>query len=121
MPSRIVDDQRFWHALDQLASMHPVVVDRAKGTPHPRYPDFIYPIDYGYLEGTTSGDGAGIDVWVGSLLEGGVVGVVCCVDALKGDMEMKLLLGCIEDEMRLIGGIHNDGSQSAILLVRPAE
>jgi inorganic pyrophosphatase len=116
-----LDDLRFWSALDQLAATYPVVVDRAKGTPHPRYPDFIYPLDYGYLEGTVSGDGAGIDVWVGSLPGRSVVGMVCCVDALKGDMEMKLLLGCTRDEMRLVLGIHNDGGQSAVLLARPAE
>lgn len=116
-----MDDLRFWRALDSLASTCPVVVDRAKGTPHPRYPDFIYPLDYGYLQGTVSGDGAGIDVWVGSLPERKVVGVVCCVDALKGDMEMKLLLGCTADEMQLVLCIHNDGGQSAVLLARPAE
>jgi inorganic pyrophosphatase len=27
----------------------------------------IYPLDYGYLEITTSSDGGGIDVWFGSL------------------------------------------------------
>lgn len=114
-------DERFWLALDQLAAAHPVVVDRAQGTPHPRYPDFSYPLDYGYLQGTTSGDGAGVDVWLGSLPEGAVRGVVCCVDAVKGDVEMKLLLGCTEAEMGLVLGIHNDGGQSALLLVRPGD
>lgn len=113
--------ERFWRALDQLASAHPVVIDRAKGTPHPRYPDFIYPLDYGYLQDTTSGDGAGVDVWLGSLPGSAVTGLVCCVDAVKGDMEMKLLLGCTGAEMGLVLGIHNDGGQSALLLVRPGD
>jgi inorganic pyrophosphatase len=112
-------DERFWLTLDQLASTHPVVVDRAKGTPHPRYADFVYPLDYGYLQGTTSGDGAGMDVWLGSLPGRVVTGVVCCADVVKGDVEMKLLLGCTEAEMGLVLGIHNDGGQSALLLVRP--
>ncbi|MDQ3705642.1 MAG: inorganic pyrophosphatase [Chloroflexota bacterium] len=116
-----MQDERFWRALDQLASRHPVVVDRAKGTPHPRYPDFSYPLDYGYLQGTMSGDGAGVDVWLGSLPGSAVTGVVCCVDAVKGDVEMKLLLGCTEAEMRQVLGIHNDGGQSAILMVRPGD
>lgn len=116
-----MQDERFWQALDQLASAHPVVVDRAKGTPHPRYPDFIYPLDYGYLQGTTSADGASVDVWLGSLTGSAVTGVVCCIDAAKGDVEMKLLLGCIEAEMRLVLDIHNSGGQSALLLVRPGD
>ncbi len=116
-----MEDKRFWAALDQLVSTHPVAVDRAKGTTHPRYADFTYPLDYGYLQGTVSGDGAGVDVWVGSMVGKVVTGVVCCVDALKGDVEMKLLLGCTQEEMRSVLGIHNNGGQSAILLVRPGE
>ncbi|MDQ3927568.1 MAG: inorganic pyrophosphatase [Chloroflexota bacterium] len=116
-----MDYARFWLALDQLASAHSIMIDRPTGSMHPRYPDFTYPLDYGYLEGTISGDGAGVDVWVGSLPRSMVTGVVCCVDAVKGDVEMKLLLGCTEAEMRLVLGIHNDGGQSAVLLVRPGD
>ena len=28
--------------------------------------DFVYSVDYGYLENTTAMDGGGIDVWKGS-------------------------------------------------------
>ena len=37
-----------------------------KGTTHPKFPNFVYQVDYGYLKDTSSMDGAGIDVWVGS-------------------------------------------------------
>jgi len=40
-----------------------VVMDRQLGTKHPRY-DFIYPINYGYLPNTVSGDGKEIDAYV---------------------------------------------------------
>lgn len=116
-----MEDRRFWTALDQLASTHTIVVDRARGTPHPRYPDFIYPLDYGYLEGTVSSDGAGVDVWIGTLPGRSITGVVCCVDVLKGDVEMKMLVGCTDAQMQLVLSIHNDGGQSAVLLVRPEE
>jgi inorganic pyrophosphatase len=43
-----------------------IVIDRPKGTVHPKYPEFAYQVDYGYLKDTSSMDGAGIDVWVGS-------------------------------------------------------
>ena len=39
-------------------------IDRPKNTAHPEYPDFIYPINYGYIENTVSGDGKEIDVYV---------------------------------------------------------
>jgi inorganic pyrophosphatase len=39
----------FWRSLDSLVSESRLVIDRPCGTPHPRYPDFMYPLDYGYL------------------------------------------------------------------------
>ncbi len=51
----------------QLIVTNSLVIDRPKGSSHPRYPHVIYPLDYGYLENTTSSDGDGIDVWLGSL------------------------------------------------------
>lgn len=96
-----------------------LVIDRPKGSAHPRYPDFRYPLDYGYLEGTASGDGMGIDVWVGSLPEKRVTALLCAVDLGKRDAEMKLLLGCTSEEARQVLAIHNKGTQSATLLERP--
>ncbi len=60
----------FWHRLDELVETCPVVIDRPAGSTHPRYPDIVYPLDDGYLDGTTSGDGHGIDVWVGDAERG---------------------------------------------------
>ena len=50
----------FWRALDSLVDNSEIVIDRPKGTAHPKYPDFIYKVDYGYLKNTSSMDGAGI-------------------------------------------------------------
>lgn len=108
----------YWQALDELTATCEVVIDRPKGTTHPRFPSMIYPLDYGYLQGTTSGDGNEIDCWVGSLAERNVTGVVFTVDLLKRDMEAKVLLGCTADEMQIILAFHNGGPMSAMLLLR---
>jgi inorganic pyrophosphatase len=34
-----------------------VIVDRPIGTAHPKHPDIIYPINYGYVEGIIAPDG----------------------------------------------------------------
>lgn len=96
-------------------------IDRPKGSNHPRYPNFVYPMDYGYLEGTQAGDGGGIDVWVGSLARRRVTGIICTVDLQKLDSEMKILVDCAPQEATDILAIHNDGSQSAMLIERPDE
>ncbi len=108
----------FWRAFDDMVAASSIKIDRPRGTTHPRYPDFTYPLDYGYLEGTTSGDGGGIDVCVGTLPHTKVTALVCCVDLEKRDVEVKILLGCTQEEAREILSIHNSGSQSAMLIER---
>lgn len=41
-----------------------VVMDRPVGARHPKHPDIIYPINYGYIEGLLGGDGEEQDVYV---------------------------------------------------------
>ena len=108
----------FWAQLDALIDSCPLVIDRPKGMPHPHYPEFTYPLDYGYLEGTSAADGGGIDVWVGSLPERRITAVVCTLDLRKRDTEIKLLAGCTPDEARQVLEIHNRGEQSALLIER---
>ena len=108
----------FWLALDQLVATHPLRIDRPKGSAHPRYPTVIYPVDYGFLEGTTSSDGGGMDIWVGSLPGRKVTGIVCAVDQEKYDAEVKVLLGCTAAEARQVLAFHNRGSQAAVLMER---
>ncbi len=108
----------FWAALEALVASCQVVIDRPAGTAHPRYPAYIYPLDYGYLHDTMAADGAGIDVWVGSLETRQVVGVVCTVDTGKRDAEIKLLLGCTRAEAEIVRDVHNRGTQAGWLIWR---
>ena len=107
----------FWHLLDELVANSEIVIDRPKGTTHPRYPDFIYKVDYGYLKNTSSMDGAGIDVWVGSN-GSNVDAIICCVDSLKRDSEIKVLIGCTEEEKSIIYKTHNETHYMKGILIR---
>ncbi|BAY10133.1 inorganic pyrophosphatase [Calothrix sp. NIES-2098] len=113
------DSNDFWDKLDELVATSTLKIERFKGMPHPHYPSLIYPLDYGYLQDTQAGDGANIDVWIGSLSPSNVTAVICSVDLKKRDTEIKILLGCTSSETQDILKIHNIGSQSAILLIRP--
>ena len=112
-------DTRFWATLDDLVAACTLRIDRPRGTPHPRYPDFVCPLDYGYLEGTQSADRGGIDVWVGSLAEKRVTAIVCTVDMVKRDAEMKILIGCTPQEAQVVLGCHDNNSQAGVLVERP--
>ena len=100
-------NEDFWKALDELVNDSEIIIDRPKGTAHPKYPDFIYKVDYGYLKDTSSMDGAGIDVWVGSG-EKKADAVMCIVDLLKKDSEIKILIGCTEEEKKIVYETHNE-------------
>ena len=101
-------DNDFWKAVDALVSSGKIVIDRPKGSTHPRFPDIKYEVDYGYIESTTSMDGGGIDVWLGSLADKKVNAIICTVDLMKKDSEIKLLIGCTEEEMNTVYAFHND-------------
>jgi inorganic pyrophosphatase len=115
----MIAEDNFWLAVDRLVDTSTLVVDRPKGSPHPRHASWRYPLDYGYLQGTRAPDGDGIDVWVGSLAEVRVTGVIVTVDLDKGDGEFKLLLGCTAKEAQTALDVHNQGSQAGILVTRP--
>ncbi len=112
----------FWEALDALVSACELVIDRPCGTAHPRYPDFTYPLDYGYLQGTLSTDGSGIDIWRGTMPEKRLTAIIVNVDLQKRDSEIKLLIGCTAEEQQIILCVHDQsswgGAQSALLITR---
>jgi len=109
----------FWNLIDELVVHSDVVIDRPKGSAHPRYPDMIYPVNYGYLDGTVSGDGEGIDVRVGSPDGRRVEAIICTVDGLKRDIEVKLLLACSDMEIDLIMQFLERHSIGCLLVRRP--
>lgn len=107
----------FWRALDSLVDNSEIVIDRPKGTAHPKYPDFIYKVDYGYLKNTSSVDGAGIDVWIGSG-EKKIDAIMCIVDLMKRDSEIKMLIGCTEEEKQIVYQTHNETEYMKGILIR---
>lgn len=110
---------KFWAAADTLTTTSEIVIDRPRGSRHPKVAEAVYPLDYGYLEGTVASDGAGIDVWMGSMRPAAVTGAVCTIDSRKRDAEVKLLIGCTRDEATVILTFLNTGSMAALLFWRP--
>lgn len=106
----------FWTRLDGLLASHEIVIDRPKGSRYPNYPEIEYPLDYGYLKDTSGGDGNEIDVWRGSQIDFNLVAVACTVDSMKSDAEMKLLIGCTDQEVSTIDDFYNSQFMSAIII-----
>ena len=49
---------------DIIGSVVKGAVDRPMGSAHPDYPDMIYPINYGYVDGIFAADGEEQDVYI---------------------------------------------------------
>ena len=111
-------NREFWSRLDELIASSKIILDRPKGTRHPKYPNLVFPLDYGYLENTTGGDGQGIDVWSGTAGHRRLTAVACTVDMKKRDAEIKLIIGCTEAEIAVIEDFHNGYYMSAIIIRR---
>ena len=108
-------DTSFWQAMTELLLTNAVIIDRPRDSTHPRYAEVVYPFDYGYLENTTSSDGGGIDVWLGSLNSvmnkesvKTLTGILCTFDTLKRDAEIKLLIGCTKKDIQIIQDFHKE-------------
>ncbi len=41
-----------------------IKIDRPAGSAHPKHPDLIYPVNYGYIPGVLGGDGEELDVYL---------------------------------------------------------
>jgi inorganic pyrophosphatase len=108
----------FWEQLDYLVTTNEIVIDRPKGSTHPKFPDMVYPFNYGYLKNTSSGDGNEIDVCRGSLIGNRLMAIICTIDSHKKDTEVKLIVDCTDDEMDIIGLLFNSDKYGAGLIIR---
>ncbi len=95
-----------WDRWERLILSEGIELDRPRSTPHPLYPDIIYPINYGFICNTTSTDGEEVDVFVGSG-EDRLVGLIVTNDYRQGDREIKLLWRCLPAEIYLVHGFIN--------------
>ena len=95
-----------WARWEKLIRVHGITLDRPCGTCHPTYHEIRYPMDYGFVRGTTSSDRAEVDVFVGTA-DNGLVGLLVTRDYRRLDREIKLLWQCTPREIYLANGFIN--------------
>lgn len=112
----------FWQKLDSLFLSSKLTIDRPKGTCHYKYSNLIYPVDYGYLNDTNNAEHAPIDIFKGKEKSNLVQALVVSADILKKDCEVKLIIGCNEeDEIEILEFLNQTEFQKAVLLRRGNE
>lgn len=108
----------FWQKLDTLLLSSSCTIDRPKGSKHPKYPNLIYPVDYGVLKDTMATDDTPINIFKGSRKTFQIEAIVISADILKKDCVVKLLLGCTEEETTDILHFLNQTEFQKAILVR---
>ena len=88
----------FWQKVDTLFLSGRVNIEKHQGDRHPVYSNMIYPVDYGHLSDTISITEKGLSVYVGSLKPWSVTSLIVAVDILEKSMDVKMLVGCTEEE-----------------------
>jgi inorganic pyrophosphatase len=109
----------YWERLDKLIRDNGIAIDRKKGSMHPRYESIVYPIDYGYIKNTTSMDNGGIDVFYGNKGDNNIQGILCTIDILKKDSEIKVLYNCTEEEIEIARKFMESEYMSCLLIMKP--
>lgn len=108
----------FWQKLDTFVFSSEIRIDRPKGSTHPSYPNLIYPVDYGCFSDTNVKD-AEIHVYRGSIKTSIVNAIAVSVDILKRDIDVKVLLGCTEEEeLEILRFLNQTDYQKCILVHR---
>ena len=109
----------FWEYLEKLVQENETIIDRPKGTKHPKYENMVYVVDYGYIKNTKSMDNGCIDIFVGSEPNKKIDGILCTIDMVKKDSEIKILIGCTEEEkIKIYDLLNNSEYMKAILVER---
>ena len=111
-------NNEFWEFIDKLVNESEIIIDRPKGSRHPKMENIVYEVDYGYLKNTKSMDGSGIDIWKGSNENKKVNGIFCTIDLYRKDLEIKILIGCTDDEINKIDKMYNGLELLRGLLIR---
>ena len=104
--ARIVADHFSWEAWEALVAANGVTIDRPYRSAHPQFADIVYPIDYGYVNGTMASDGHEVDIFVGSSRTG-LLGTMVTTDHRREDREFKLIYDCSPEEIYLVNGFIN--------------
>ncbi len=101
-----------------------VTVDRPMGSCHPDYSELIYPVNYGYIEGTIAADGEEVDAYILGVDEpvSRFTGRVIAVIQRTNDIEQKYVVApegttFTEEEIRTLTHFQEQYFKSTITMV----
>lgn len=108
----------FWQKLDTLFLFSGYTITRQKGEHHPVFQNLKYPLDYGYLNDTKGTYKDGVSVYVGSGNTHLITAVIVAVDILAKELDVKVLVGCEQEEQEAVLRFLNQTEYQKTVLIR---
>lgn len=108
----------FWQKVETLLLSSQLTIARKKGEVHPKFKNLIYPVDYAHLEDTESINPGGISVYIGSNGVTQVTALVVAADILEKSIDVKILVGCNDEEEKDVLRFLNQTDYQKTVLIR---
>ena len=110
----------FWQKVDTLLMSCTLNIINHKGEHHKKYPDFIYPLDFGYLVSDLNDDSKGIACYIGHEHQFCNSAIVS-VDILDGECFVQFLIGCNEQQEEQVLKFLNQSEFQKTVIIRRAK
>jgi inorganic pyrophosphatase len=107
----------FWQKVDTLFLSGNLQMMKHKGEVHPTFRNLIYPVDYGKITDTKSAED-GVSVYAGSEDRDQITAVVVAADILTKELDVKLLVGCTDEETDAVLRFLNQTDYQKTVLIR---
>ena len=108
----------FWQKLDTLFLSSGFSIARKKGDVHPNFANLIYPVDYGHVNDTKSISGEGVSLYAGTSDRSRITALIVAADILAKELDVKLLVGCNENEVEEVLRFLNQTDYQKTILIR---
>ena len=108
----------FWQKVDNLYLSSGFKQTRKKGDVHPVFKNLIYPTDYGHVKDTKSISGEGVSVYAGTLSRSKITALVIAADILARELDVKVLVGCTDEEVEAVLRFLNQTDYQKTVLIR---
>ena len=116
---QLLNNAFFWQKLDTMIFTLDYRQIRAVGDVHPEYPNLIYPLEYGYLDDPDRDGHVVAKVFKGSLDTRKSDEIIVCVDILKKNFDIKILMGCTpEEQTKVLEFLNQTAFQKTVLIRR---
>lgn len=91
---------------------------KKRGEMHSKFKNLIYPTDYGHLSDTRSSSEEGVSVYAGSGDRNHITALVIAADILTKELDVKMLIGCTDEETDMVLRFLNQTDYQKTVLIR---